>query len=150
MLYRERLLPPPLWWLLGAAFALAVLSAVGVAVGLAWGLLVAGCALLVTATLFWAAASVIAVTAGEVTVGRARLGLAYVGGCAPLDAEQTRRRTGPEADARAYLVLRPYVATAVEITLVDPDDPVPYWLISSRRPGQLAAAVSAALTARTA
>jgi hypothetical protein len=54
--------------------------------------------------------------------------------------EETRRRAGVEADARAHLVLRPYVKTAVEITLNDQDDPVPYWLVSSRRPQQLATA----------
>ena len=31
--------------------------------------------------------------------------------------------------------------TAVEITLDDPEDPVPYWLVSTRRPQQLAAAL---------
>jgi hypothetical protein len=39
------------------------------------------------------------------------------------------------------LVLRPYIKTAVEITLNDQDDPVPYWLVSSRHPQQLAAAL---------
>jgi Protein of unknown function (DUF3093) len=32
----------------------------------------------------------------------------------------------------------------VEITLADPADPVPYWLVSSRRPDQLATALTAA------
>jgi Protein of unknown function (DUF3093) len=45
-------------------------------------------------------------------------------------------------------VLRPYIATAVEITLNDPDDPVPYWLVSSRRPRAFAAAVNAARSSR--
>jgi Protein of unknown function (DUF3093) len=36
------------------------------------------------------------------------------------------------------------VATAVEITLADPADPVPYWLVSTRRPQQLAAALTTA------
>jgi hypothetical protein len=36
------------------------------------------------------------------------------------------------------------VASAVEITLDDPADPVPYWLISSRRPDELAAALTRA------
>jgi hypothetical protein len=38
-------------------------------------------------------------------------------------------------------VLRPYIKTAVEITLDDDDDPVPYWLISTRNPEPLAAAL---------
>ena len=62
----------------------------------------------------------------------------------PWTAKRTRRRAGVEADARAHLVLRPYVASAVEITLDDPADPVPYWLVSSRRPQELAAALTRA------
>jgi Protein of unknown function (DUF3093) len=76
-----------------------------------------------------------------IRVGRARIDHRYIGGATALGAEQTRRRGGTEADARAHLVLRPYVSTAVEITLDDPDDPVPYWLVSSRRPEALAAAL---------
>ena len=56
-----------------------------------------------------------------------------------------------EADARAFLLLRPYVKTAVRVDLEDPADPTPYWLLSSRRPEALAAALAGAtgrLTAR--
>src|ERR671918_546374 len=65
-------------------------------------------------------------------------------------AAATRRRSGVEADARAHLVLRPYVATSVEITLADPADPVPYWLVSSRRPEALASALTEAIGPRPA
>jgi hypothetical protein len=83
---------------------------------------------------------VISVDAHEIRVGRASIEHVYIADCRALDAEQTSRRAGVEADARAHLVLRPYVKTAVEITLNDQDDPIPYWLVSSRRPQQLAAA----------
>jgi hypothetical protein len=59
-----------------------------------------------------------------------------------LDAEQTRRTAGTEADARAYLVLRPYLKRAVKVQITDPADPAPYWLVSSRRPEELAGALS--------
>ncbi len=39
-------------------------------------------------------------------------------------------------------------ATAVELTLDDPDDPVPYWLVSTRRPRALSAAIGEALSSR--
>jgi hypothetical protein len=74
-------------------------------------------------------------------VGRASIEHAYVAGCQALNAEETRRRAGIEADARAHMVLRPYVKTAVEISLDDPDDPVPYWIVSTRHPQQLVAAM---------
>ena len=60
-----------------------------------------------------------------------------------LDAEETRRVAGPEADARAYLLLRPYLKRAVRVEIADTDDPAPYWLLSSRHPEELARAVRA-------
>ena len=59
-------------------------------------------------------------------------------------AEQTRRVAGVEADARAYLLLRPYLKRSVKVQLIDPADPTPYWLISTRHPAELSAALSAA------
>ena len=82
----------------------------------------------------------------ELRVGRAVLDLAYVSAVRGLDPEATTRRTGPEADARAHLVLRPYAKEAVELTLDDPADPVPYWVVSTRRPTQLADAITTMLT----
>ncbi len=60
-----------------------------------------------------------------IRIGRAEIDLPFVGEVKALTAEAAGRRAGPDADARAHLVLRPYVTTAVELTLVDPDDPVP-------------------------
>jgi hypothetical protein len=140
MLFRERLTVPVVWWALAALFALSVLLAVGAYLGPVWGIGSSVAAMLIAATIFASASVVISVDAHEIRVGRASIEHAYVAGCRALDAEQTSRRAGAEADARAHLVLRPYVKTAVEITLDDEADPVPYWLVSSRRPQQLAAA----------
>ena len=74
-------------------------------------------------------------------MGRATIEHAYIAACRALNAEETRGRTGIEADARAHMVVRPYIKTAVEITLNDPEDPVPYWLVSTRQPQRLAAAM---------
>ena len=63
-----------------------------------------------------------------------------------LDAEQTQARIGPLADARAYLLVRPYVAQSVIVEVTDKADPAPYWLLSTRRPEQLSAALAAAVT----
>jgi hypothetical protein len=48
---------------------------------------------------------------------------------------------GPGADARAYLLLRPYLKRAVRVTVRDDRDPTPYWLVSSRDPEHLATAI---------
>jgi hypothetical protein len=41
---------------------------------------------------------------------------------------------GRDADARAYLLLRPYLKRAVRVEITDPADPTPYWLVSTRHP----------------
>ena len=62
----------------------------------------------------------------------------HLGAVQALDAEGARRAAGVEADARAYLLLRPYRKRAVRVEVSDPADPTPYWLLSSRRPDDLA------------
>ncbi len=143
MLYRERLTVPVAWWLLAALLAVSLLAAVGLYLGPVWGASLFVAALAVAAGLFASAAVVIEVDADELRVGRAVIGRSWIAGCRALDPTETEIRGGTGADARAHLVLRPYVATAVEITLADPADPVPYWLVSSRQPSRLAAALGA-------
>ena len=141
MLFRERLTVPIIWWVLAGLFSLSVLIAVGAYLGPAWGVGTSVATLLVAAAIFASASIVISVDANEIHVGRASIEHAYIAACRALNAEDTRLRAGNEADARAHMVLRPYIKTAVEITLDDPDDPVPYWIVSTRQPQQLAAAM---------
>jgi hypothetical protein len=141
MLFRERLTVPISWWLLAGLFSVSVLIAVGAYLGPVWGVGTSVAAVLVAAAIFGSASIVISVDEQEVHVGRASIEHAYIAGCRALDAEETPRRAGVEADARAHMVLRPYIKTAVEISLDDSDDPVPYWIVSTRHPQQLAAAL---------
>jgi hypothetical protein len=78
---------------------------------------------------------------GWLRAGRARIPGEYLAGAEPLDPAETRRVAGPGADARAYLLLRPYLKRAVRVTLHDDRDPTPYWLVSSRDPEHLASAI---------
>ena len=79
-----------------------------------------------------------------VTVARRRLpgrpgpiARPHLGTATALDAESTRRIAGVDADARAYLLLRPYLKRAVRVEITDPADPAPYWLVSTRHPDEL-------------
>lgn len=147
MLFRERLTVPAAWWVLAALFAVSMLTAIGFYLGPVWGIGVGLATLGVAAVIFTTMAVVVSVSDTELRVGRAVIERRYVGRAAALDAPATDRRAGVEADARAHLVLKPYIATAVEIVLDDPADPVPYWLVSTRRPARLAAALAAGSTA---
>lgn len=143
--YRERLTVPIAWWVLSGLFALSLLLAFGFYLGPVWGVGSALISLVAMAAVFAAAASRIVVDDTRLHVGRASIEFGYLGEVTALDASAARLRRGPKADARAFLALRPYVSTAVEITLTDPDDPAPYWLVASRRPQVLAAALTRAV-----
>jgi hypothetical protein len=80
---------------------------------------------------------------GVLTAGRARISVDHLGEVTPLDGPATRRLAGRDADARAYLLIRPYLRRAVRVDIADPVDPTPYWLLSTRRPERLAQALSA-------
>jgi hypothetical protein len=145
MRYRERLTTPLAWWVLSGLFAISLLLAFGFYLGPVWGIGVGLASFLAAGAVFWAASIQIELTETRFSVGRASIELTYLGAVTPLDPQQARVRRGPAADARAFMLLRPYVSTAVEVILDDPDDPVPYWLVATRRPRELAAALTGAI-----
>jgi hypothetical protein len=86
----------------------------------------------------------VAVTGDHLLAGPARLPLGVLGAAEVLDAEAMRHARGPGLDARAFLLMRGWVPGGVRVRLVDPHDPTPYLLLSSRSPAALAAALDAA------
>jgi len=145
--YGERLAVPLRWWVQGTMLVASLWLATIVALPPVAAWVVAGVALgLMTALLVGFGSARIRVGGGQLAAGRARIGAEHLGEAVPLDADATRRLAGPEADARAYLLLRPYLKRAVRVDITDPADPAPYWLLSTRRPDELAAAVRALTT----
>jgi hypothetical protein len=143
--YDERLGVPLRWWALATMFLASMLLAFLVATP-TW-LAVLGTAVLVTVVLLlfvgYGAARV-SVRDGVLTAGRARIPVRLTGEVEALDAEATHRLAGRDADARAYLLLRPYLRRAVRVGIDDPADPTPYWLVSTRRPDRLVVALTRA------
>jgi hypothetical protein len=168
--YHERLRVPLGWWLLGLATIL--LLATELVAGYSWPVAIAVYAVLtaclVLMLLNWSRPTV-EVGGGELRAGRARLQLAAVGEVSALDDAQTQSLRGPRADPAAFLVVRPYLRRAVyvEVTrpgaesrpghrrlrrhgfrlrseVVSPSADSPYWLVSTRHPAELAAAIEAA------
>lgn len=138
--YVERLAVPVRWWALGglAVVAVAAVASVLPTIGFVALPLVAAAGLLVA---FLAARVVVRVDASGLSVGRATLPWSAIGAVAALDEGEAAALRGPQADPRAYLALRGWVAAAVRVDVVDPADPTPYWYVSSRRPDALAAAL---------
>jgi hypothetical protein len=146
--YAERLAVPLRWWALATMFLASLLLAFLVALP-AWVAFAATAALTLgtVALLVGYGSATVVVDAGRLSAGRARIPVSVLARPEALGAEATRRALGPEADARAYLLVRPYVRESVRVAVVDPGDPTPYWLLSSRHPRRLAAAIEEATTA---
>ena len=91
----------------------------------------------------WLGSARVEVRDGVLYAGPAHISVDLLGPAEPLDAEETRRVHGVDADARAFLFTRPYLKRSVQVPVLDPADRTPYWLISTRHPHRLAAALAA-------
>ena len=141
--YDERLAVPLRWWVQGTMLVASLWLAVVVAVPGAAAWLVTAVALLVLAAVLLSVGSArLTVRDGVFRAGRARIAGAHLGPATALDPESTRRLAGVEADARAFLLLRPYLKRAVRVEITDPDDPAPYWLVNTRHPDRLVRALT--------
>jgi hypothetical protein len=143
--YAERLTLPWWAWLSGlalAAFAAAELwlGASGVRAWLPFAVLLP----LTAVALWWFGRVRVAVVNDELLVDDARLPVRFVADAVALDAEGRREVLSVGADPLAFVVQRPWIPGAVQVVLNDPDDPTPYWVVSTRRPVQLAEAILAA------
>jgi hypothetical protein len=96
------------------------------------------------AGLWWLGRIRVAVRDGELLVDDARLPVRYVADVVPLDAAGRREVLGVGADPLAFVVQRPWISGAVQVVLDDPADPTPFWVVSTRRPVELAEAILAA------
>jgi len=142
--YRERLFVPLSWWF----------GCVATAIVFAWILLVSTTRIAagVTFVVVLIASALVVARYGSLTITRDDTGLRvggafldeiHIGAAEALHRGEYRRRLGVEADARAYLVTRPYLDRGVLVRVADDADPVPYWLVSTRHPDDIAAAINA-------
>ncbi|MCW2598642.1 MAG: hypothetical protein JWM02_471 [Frankiales bacterium] len=83
------------------------------------------------------------VEAGVLHVPGARAPLHAFGPAEVLDRDALRLYRGPAAQHDAWVVVRPWLKGAVLLPVTDPEDDTPYWLVGSRDPQALAAAISA-------
>ena len=140
--YRERLTAPRSWWVAAPLFGGICGWIMVVAATPELGLVAGIVGTLAVGALIWGYGS-LTVRAGAdgLHVGSAHLIPEFVGTVAVLDRVAFRTSLGPDADARAWLRTRPYVDGGVRVDVNDPGDPVPYWLVSCRRPEAVAAAL---------
>jgi hypothetical protein len=78
---------------------------------------------------------------GELRAGEARLPLRYVGRVDVVRREGKQAALGPELDPAAFLMHRAWIGPVVRIEVTDPDSDTPYWIVSTRDPDALVAAL---------
>ena len=93
---------------------------------------------------WWFGRSSLEISGGELRVRGAHLPLRDVSGVVSLDAETLRRVVGREGDPSAFVSIRPWIGGGVQLWLDDPEDPTPYWVVSTRHPERVVQAVRAA------
>jgi hypothetical protein len=140
--YTERLRVPASYWWLGmlTAFTFASTAWAGFSLVIAiasYAVFCGGCA---AALLAWGRTT-IEVCGGALRAGAATLPLAVAGEVASLDEAQASALRGPRADPQAFMLLRPYLKRAVYIEVTGEHQDRPYWLVGTRRPAELAAAI---------
>jgi hypothetical protein len=143
--YRERLGVP--WWAWPVALAVSAFLATELAIGAfalrsVWTYAVA--AALAVAAMVALGRITVSVDAATLRVDDAQLPLSVIGEVTVVDAAARRDLLGQDADPIAFVILRPWISGGVRIDLADPQDPTPYWFVSSRRPAELAAALTKA------
>jgi hypothetical protein len=142
--FSERLWPAP-WLFLATALVIPASLLVFLPINLTVGIIVAIVLYAGCVGLLLLGSPTIRVTGSTLVAGKARLPLDVIAGAEAFRTDAARAQRGPALDARAYLVIRGWVDPVVRVTLDDPTDPVPYWLISTRRPEDLARVLTAAV-----
>lgn len=139
MIFKE-VLRPPIWLL---AFIYFLLLSLVIAIWAAFDNNVALVAFIVatSAIVYIAIAmrSTITLDSEELRIDRAHIDIKYLGSATVLDSPAMRLLRTRDADPAAYLAIKFWMPKGIKITVVDPRDPTPYWLITSKRGEELAA-----------
>ena len=140
VLYRERL-SPSLWALAAAAVCAPMAALVFAPIDTTLALVVGALVGVAIIALLVAGSPVLEVRDGMLRAGRARIPVDLLGDAQILTGEDARIARGQRLDPRSWHVIRGGIDGIALFTVLDPDDPTPVWVVSSRTPDRLAGAV---------
>jgi Protein of unknown function (DUF3093) len=143
--YREQLRVPLAWWLLAVPTVLILGATLYAGLAEPWPVIVMlGLAASCAAFLVSLGLATVEIRDGMLRAGKTVLPLSAVSEVVSLDEKQTTRLRGPRADPAAHLYSRPYLKESVYLAVAASHPAagsVPYWLIGTRHPAELVAAV---------
>ncbi|MFH5207493.1 DUF3093 domain-containing protein [Antrihabitans spumae] len=145
--YSERLWVPVWWWPIAVAVTMLLaaeihMGAPGIRAWLPYLVLLP----LPIWVLLWLSRLRVEVTTDaddgrELRIGRAHLPVEVISRAAVVPGTAKSAALGRQLDPAAYVQHRPWVKPMVVVVLDDADDPTPYWLISTRHPDRVLAAL---------
>ncbi|MBO9578870.1 MAG: DUF3093 domain-containing protein [Microbacteriaceae bacterium] len=138
--YRERLVPGP-WLFIACALVIPAALLAFLPIDTTIGIIAAIVLYAAVVAFLLGTTPTIEVTAAEFRAGRAVLPREFVGTVEAIKGEDAFIARGQQLDARAYTLLRGFVRDVVRVENTDPQDPAPYWIVSTRHPDELAAAL---------
>jgi hypothetical protein len=143
LIYSERLLPGP-WPFITTALTIPASLLVFLPINITLGVICAGILYTTIVVLLVIGSPRIEVTDAQLIAGRARLPLPNVGEATGYTGTEATQERGPRLDARAWLLIRGWISPVVRVVVEDASDPTPYWLVSTRHPKELIAALKQA------
>ncbi len=141
--YRERLWPAA-WVFLATALVIPASLLVFLPISMLLGVI---CSIVLYAAiviLLILTTPTLEVTGSVIRAGRARIDSRYVSASTAFAGDEATAERGVRLDARSWLLVRGWIPDIVRIDLDDPNDPTPYWIVSSRHAAAFAAAIDGA------
>ena len=139
--FKEVIRPP--WWLV--AFIYFMLLSLVVAIWAAFDNNAAinafAISLALQAAIVHWMTSTIEVEGGELRITRAHIPVKYLGQIEEITKEKFGFERTRGADPAAFFAITFWISRGIKVTVNDPRDPTPYWLISTKRAAELAAAL---------
>jgi hypothetical protein len=141
--YRERLWPAP-WLFIATALVIPASLLVFLPINTTVGVIVAIALYAACVILLILGGPVIEVTDTVFKAGRATLPLSIAGTVEAFTGDEASLERGQRLDARTWLLIRGWISPVVKIEINDEKDAAPYWIVSTRHPDAVVAAILAA------
>jgi len=142
--YRERLRAPIWWYPVGLAVAVVLAAEFHISGYALTDWIPFSTLLPLSIVIVWSLGrTTLVISTDELAIRGAHIPLRYISGVVALDARTLRRLIGREGDPQAFVAIRPWIGPGVQLQLDDPNDPTPYWVVSTRHPDRVVALLRA-------
>ena len=135
--YSERVFPG-LSFFLATLFAPAALYLIVLAFDDFWALITFVVSELAIIFLGLFAAPTLSLSSKTLSIGKVQIPTQFVKAVTVVEASAQQSEKGPKLNPSAYVRFQVGVKGLIKVELNDPNDPTPYWLISSRKPDLVA------------